>query len=155
MIPDGKKIYGSFIGQPIFARKLFADLPLSVRKRVSSIQKREKINKGEIISKFGNFPENIYVLREGKAQMTLENALNRKRYARLIEKEEFIGLTQFFSNTPNAMSIITLSPCYFNAFRSQDFLDFLKDEPQICFRLLKEMSLDIQSGYRTFSSMSF
>ena len=155
MILNNSKIYGRFIGQPIFAQELFANLPLTTRKKLLSIHQREKINEGEIICKSGSFPENIYVLIKGKAQMTLQNELNRKKNTRLIEKDEIIGLTQFISGSPNEMDVVALSPCSLDVFSTQDFLNFLKEEPQVCFRLFNELSLDIQSGYKIFSSMFF
>lgn len=155
MIPNSRKFYGRFIGQPISAQKLFVHLPSKTKKKLSAIQKREEIKAGEIISKIGSFPENIYVLNEGKAQIIWQNGLNRETNIRLIEKKEFIGLTHAISGLPNEMNIIALSLCSLDVFQTKDFLNFLKDEPQICFRLFEQLSLDIQSSYKVFSSIFF
>ena len=150
-----QKIYGRFIGESLFAANLFGDLPRTTREKIAAIKRRKAVKKGETISKIGSFPENIYVLTEGTAQMVVPNALNRQPCLRLIEKEEFINLTEAISGLPNEMSVISLSPCSLNAFRTQDFLRFLKDEPQVCFRLFKQLSLNIQSSCTIFSSMFF
>ena len=155
MISDNRKIYGRFIEQPIYAEKLFADLPLETRKKLLAIQKSENIKEGETISKIGSFPEFIYVLTEGKAQISYNNELNHKNISRLIEKEEFIGLTQLISGLPNEITITALTPCSLNVFQTQDFLYFLKNEPQVCFSLFAQLSLDIESSYQIFSSMYF
>lgn len=155
MILDSKKFYGCFIGKPIFAKDLFSNLPLKTRKNLASIQQHEKINEGEIISKIGSFPENIYVLIKGKAQLALRNELNLKNITRLVERGEVIGLTQSLSGSPNEVNIVALSPCSVDVFSTPDFLNFLKNEPQVCFRLFNRLSLDVQSDYRIFSSMFF
>lgn len=150
-----KNFYGHFIRQPIFAKDLFGNLPSVTEKKLASIKQREEINEGEIISKIGSFPENIYVIVKGKAQMILPNELNRKKKIRLIENEEIIGLTQSLSGSPCEMSVVALSPCSLDAFRAEDFLNFLKDEPQVCFRLAKRLSQNIEADYKTFASMIF
>lgn len=155
MISDSRKFYGRFIGQPISAQELFAHLPLTTRKKLLAIKKSEKVNTGETISKAGSFPENIYVLTEGKAEMTLQNELNQKKNTRLIEIEEFIGLTELISGSANEMDIVAISPCTLDVFKNRDFLNFLKDEPQVCFRLFEQLSLDIKSSYELFCSMFF
>ncbi|MEK7725105.1 MAG: cyclic nucleotide-binding domain-containing protein [Acidobacteriota bacterium] len=155
MILNTKKIYGRFIGQPIYAEDLFSNLSPTTRKKIALIQERKEIKEGEIISKIGSFPKNISVLIEGKAQISLRNELNKKNNSRFVEKGEIIGLTQFFSNSPNEMNIVALSPCFLDVIVAEDFLKFLKNEPLVCFRLLSQLSLDIQSSYQTFSSMFF
>lgn len=155
MISESRKIYGRFIEQPIYAEKLFADLPLETRKKLLAIQKSENIKEGETISKIGSFPINIYVLTDGKAEMTFRRDAKHKKVSRLIEKDEFIGLTQLISGLPNETNITALTPCSFNVYQTQDFLSFLKNEPQICFNLFAQLSLDIESGYKIFSSMYF
>lgn len=155
MIFESKKFYGRFIGQPISARNLFCNLPPATRKKIASLQERKKINEGEIICQPGNFPQNIYVLIDGKAKMTFRNGLNQKQNTRLIENGEIIGLTQSISGSPNELDIVALSPCSVDSYQTKDFLNFLKDDPQVCFRLANQMSLNIESDYKVFSSMLF
>lgn len=155
MILDSKKTYGRFIGQPIYAKDLFGNLPSATRKNLALIQERKKINGGETIMEIGSFPENIYVLQKGKTRMSFYNDLSKNIYFRLIEKNEIIGLTQSVSEAPSELSVKTITACLFDVFPTKDFFNFLKSEPQVCFRLVNQLSLDIESNYKTFSSMIF
>lgn len=156
MIFDNKKIYGRFIGQPIFASDLFGNLPKDIAEKLASIQIQKKTCKGEIITRIGDSPETINVLVEGEAQIKLKkNDLKTKQNIRQVEKGEVLGLTQFVSSTNSEIEVMVLSDCLWNVFQVDDFLKLLKDEPQLCYRLANQLSLDIQDGYRFFSSMSF
>lgn len=156
MIFDNKKIYGRFIGQPLFASELFGNLPKDIAEKLKSIQIQKKTCKGEILTQIGEFPKTINVLLEGEAQIELKkNDLRTKHNIRRVEKGEILGLTQFVSSTDSEIEVRVLSDCLWNVFKVEDFLKLLKEEPQICYRLANQLSMDIQDGYRFFSSMSF
>lgn len=156
MIFDNKKIYGRFIGQPIFAADLFGNLPEDIAEKLASIQTQKKTCKGEIIIRIDDSPETINVLLEGESQIRFKkNDLRTKHNTRRIEKGEIIGLTQFVANTNSEIEVTALSDCLWNTFRVEDFLKLLKEEPQLCYRLANQLSLDIQDGFRFFSAMKF
>lgn len=155
MILKSKKIHGRFIGQPISAQNLFCDLPIKTNKRLAFIRQSKEIQKRKTILEVGCFPQNFYVLRAGNAQIIIKNQLNQKTLTRLVETKEIIGLTQFLGNSPNETKVVTLSTCYFDVFPCQEFLNLLKDEPELCFRLAGILSLDLQFGYKSFASTDF
>ncbi len=148
-------IYGRFLGKPISADELFCDLPLKTKQSLASLKQTKKVLKGEIVTQIGSFSSFIYLLQNGKAQMSLKNNLGMKKNIRLVEKKEIIGLKHLFANAPGEMFLETLSPCDFEIIKQTDFIEFLKNEPQICFRLASLLSLNIQLSYETFSNSNY
>ena len=150
MIFRNKQFYGRFIGQPISAQKLFCDLPAATKKRLNSICRQKNALEGEIITEDNEFSNKIFVLQSGQAEMRFKNNLNKKNTVRLVENNEIIGLTQFISDSPNQINIVTLTPCLWDFFPAQDFLQLLNADCQLCFRLSQIISSDIQKSYLSF-----
>lgn len=148
-------IYGCFIGKPISADELFGDLPPVTRKSLASLKQTKKILKGEIVTAIGSFSPFIYLLQNGKAQLTFNSDLGAQKNTRLVEKKEIIGLKQVFAGSPSEIRLETLSACHFEVIKQTEFIEFLKNEPQLCFRLTRLLSLDIQQNYSLFSSSTY
>ncbi|HRH42065.1 MAG TPA: cyclic nucleotide-binding domain-containing protein [Pyrinomonadaceae bacterium] len=155
MILKSKKIHGRFIGQPISAQRLFSDLPIKTKKKLAFIRQSKEIQKRKTILEIGSFPQNFYVLRAGKAQIIIKNQLNQQTLTRLVEIKEIVGLTQFLGNSPNETKVVTLSTCYFDVFPCHEFLNLLKEENELGFRLAGILSLDLQISYKSFESTDF
>lgn len=155
MILKHNTIYGRFISKPISAELLFADITEKAEKSLASLRQGKNIPKGKIITEIGRDPKNIYILLRGQAQMAYNNGFNLKSNIRSVEKNEIIGLTQLIASTPEEISVVTLTPCVFEVIPAKELLQFLYEEPQICFRLASLLSSNIQHGYLAFTSSDF
>ncbi|MBX7169950.1 MAG: cyclic nucleotide-binding domain-containing protein [Pyrinomonadaceae bacterium] len=155
MILDSHKFYGRFIGNPISAKSLFCDLAPETEKKINALKSQKILPTGKIIGENNDLNKNIFILQEGKSELTFFNALTQKKYHREIENKEIIGFTQIISNSPTDLKVLTLTPCHFDVFPGEEFLQLLENEPQLSYRLLRLLSSDIQTNYKTFTSMLF
>lgn len=155
MILDSHKFYGRFIGNPISAKFLFSDLTPETERKINALKSSKIVPTGKILGEYNDLNKKIFILQDGKSELTFYNDLTQRNYHREIEKKEIIGFTQIISNSPPDFKVLTLTLCQFDVFPGAEFLQLLENEPQLSYRLLKLLSSDIQTNYKTFTSMIF
>jgi signal-transduction protein with cAMP-binding, CBS, and nucleotidyltransferase domain len=154
MAHEREIIWGCFHDTQYFAENLFDKLPPEFRKSLSKIKQIKEFQEKRIVIAKGKLP-NIYVLREGQAKINFFNQINQKNVAQLIEKDRIIGLTETIGNFNFKMKVKTITPCVFEFIKQKDFLKLLYNEPEVCFQLVKMLSLDLNNNYKTFYSSTF
>jgi CRP-like cAMP-binding protein len=136
---------------PLFADNLFCDLTPDSLKSLDKIKQTKRFQKGDCFFSEGDMPNFIYLLREGKAQLLLNDKLKDINTARLIEPDEIFGLTETIVNQPFETGAKTITSCVCECIGREDFIRFLQDEPEVSFRLTHLLALNLQKSYR-FSS---
>lgn len=136
------------LGNPIFADYLFCGLPPKARASLAGIKQRKRFQKGTTIIAGGEMPAGIYILRVGKARMFLKPELDKGLISRPIKTNEYLGLTEAIAQLPYKMNVISVSSCFCEFIEREDFLRFLSEEPQICFRLAEFLSVRINKNYQ-------
>jgi CRP-like cAMP-binding protein len=138
---------------PLFADNLFCDLTTKSLKSLDTIKHTKRFQKGVCFFSRGDMPNFIYLLREGKAELLLNDKLNDINIARLIEPDEIFGLTETIVNLPYETGAQTITSCICECIGREDFIRFLQDAPEVCFRLTHLLALNLQKSYR-FSSIN-
>jgi CRP-like cAMP-binding protein len=90
----------------------------------------------------------IYLLVKGKVQLLL----NGKDVIQFIEPDEIFGLTEAIANLPYEMNAETSSTCLCECIGREEFIRFLQTEPEVCFRLVQMLGLNLQKSYQLFIS---
>jgi CRP-like cAMP-binding protein len=140
---------------PLFADKLFCDLSPESLKSLNKIKETKQFRKGFRFFSGEEMPHCIYILREGKVQLLLNDKSKDLQLARLIEPNEIFGLTEIIADLPYEMNAETITLCTCECFEREDFIRFLFSEPEVCFRLVKLLSLNLQKSYELlFSSIN-
>jgi CRP/FNR family transcriptional regulator, polysaccharide utilization system transcription regulator len=144
--------YNKFFGKPFLADDLFCDLSPQTSKSLAKIKQQIKFKKNEAIFSIGEKPRSIYVFIEGKAHLYFNTDLNERFVIRDIYQNEILGLTESLASFPYETGIQTLSNCICDCFPREEFIDFLQNNSQVSFRLLKMLGSGLQNSYQTFSS---
>lgn len=147
-----KTDFGCFFGSPIFADNLFFDLAPKALESLTSIKQAKQFEKNSVIFSIGAVPSGICVLLEGEARL-ISNA--NANAVRQVAPNEILGLTEAFSNLPYELRAETITTCRLEFIERGDFISFLHQEPQICFRLAHSLGSNLQKSYRNFSSSTF
>jgi len=142
-----------FFEQPLSTGQLFSDLPTDKFKMLAEKCRKIRFEKGENILSNGTLPDCVYIFSRGKAEIS-SNFNEKKQNIRLILEDEIIGLTEVLGNFPPETDVETLTECECNCIPRETFIEFLLEEPQVCFRLLKIFSENVQKNYRIFSSLN-
>lgn len=128
---------------PLFADSLFCDLTPKSHKSLAGIKHKRRFQKDVIIFAAGDIPCCIYSLLKGKAQILLNADLH---IFRPVEPNEILGLTETIAGLPFKITLKTITSCEFEFIENGDFLRFLHDEPEVCFRLVKLLGINLQES---------
>lgn len=148
MLLEQRKIQGHYAGNSFAADGLFGDLPPKALESLARVKRNKRIPKGVVLFARGEMPRGIYMLVKGAAQLTANAELNNSHIVRSVEPNEVLGLTETIAGLPYKLLVKTNSPCVFEFIERQDFIQFLRREPDVCFRLLRMLGLNLQKTYR-------
>ena len=132
---------------PILADNLFCGLTAKSCASLAKIKQTKKFHEGETFFSAGEMPCRVYVLREGAARIVLNTAQNLTA-SRSIEPNEIVGLTETMANLPYEIKAEAVTSCLCECIRREDFIRFLHDEPEVCFRLVETLGLNLQKAYK-------
>ena len=135
---------------PLLADQLFCDLTPKSLKSFDKIKQTKRFEKGICFFSRGDMPHFIYLLREGEAELLLNDELKNINIARLIEPNEIFGLTEAIVNLAYETDAKTITSCVCECIGRDDFIHFLEGEPKVCFRLLQLLGLNLQKSYQRF-----
>ena len=135
---------------PLLADNLFCDLMAKSLKSLDKIKQTKRFKKGVCFFSRGDMPHFIYMLREGEAELLLNDELKNINIARLIEPNEIFGLTEAIVNLPYETDAETIKSCICECIGREDFIHFLEGEPEVCFRLVQLLGLNLQKSYQRF-----
>jgi CRP-like cAMP-binding protein len=141
---------GSFF--PLTADQLFYGLSPESYEILSRSKRAERFRKGAIVSAAGEIPSGFYVLVEGQIKLRLKTESSGESVGRLIEPSEIFGLTETIAGVPSEMNAETITPCLCEYIAREDFVRFLQDEPELSFRLMSQLAVNLQKNYQRFVS---
>jgi CRP-like cAMP-binding protein len=151
MLIEQQTISECFFGNAFSADRLFCGLSPKPQQLLTAIKQKKRFKKEATVFASGELPRCIYFLLEGKAQMFTKIASPEKNLVRSIMPPEILGLTEAITNLPYETSLKTVTPCLFECIERGDFIRFLQNEPEACFRLLQMLGTNIHKIYQLFA----
>jgi CRP-like cAMP-binding protein len=140
---------------PLRADDLFCGLAPKSFAFLAKIHQTKQFEKGVRFFSGGDSVREVYILRKGKARLLLNDEFKNLRVARTIELNELFGLTEMLAGLPCATDARAITLCTCECFERADFIGFMRSEPEVCFRLLKLLGLNLQKSYKLlFSSIN-
>ena len=88
----------------------------------------------------GQMPRGIFVLCKGSVKLSINSPSGRTVIVKLAEPGEVLGLSATISGKPYEVTAETLDPCQVNFVKREDFLRFLKDDVEACFKVAEQLS---------------
>jgi CRP-like cAMP-binding protein len=134
---------------PLFAGDLFCDLTPASLEALTHIKQTKQLQKGVSFFVAGDTPRYVYLLVKGEAQLFF-NDKKGIDIARLIEPNEILGLIEMILNLPYETDARTITPCIYENIGREDLIRFLHGEPEVCFRLVQLLSLNLQKSCQPF-----
>ena len=135
---------------PLRAEGVFCDLSPETLESLAAIKQTKRFRKHSRLFTAGDMPCCIYRLVSGRARLFIKDASNNKRVIRFIAQDEIFGLTEAIANIPYETNAETVTACLCECFGREDFIRFLHDEPQICFRLVKLLGSNLQRAVNSY-----
>jgi CRP/FNR family cyclic AMP-dependent transcriptional regulator len=138
--PYGMEIVESCLTCKLRVDRIFCDLPASALQTFESIKYATAYPQGAVLFVEGQMPRGIFVLCKGSVKLSINSPNGRTMIVKLAEPGEILGLSATISGKPYEVTAETIDPCQVNFVKRDDFLRFLKDDVEACFKVAEQLS---------------
>jgi CRP/FNR family transcriptional regulator len=138
--PSGMEIVESCLTCKMSADRLFCDLPVAALQAFEKIKFATAYPQGAVLFVEGQTPRGIFVICKGSVKLSLNSPNGRTMIVKLAEAGELLGLSATISGKPYEVTAETIDPCQVNFVKREDFLVFLKDDVEACFKVAEQLS---------------
>jgi len=137
--PYGMEIEESCLTCKLRADRIFCNLPASALQTFESIKSATAYPPGAVLFVEGQLPRGIFVLCKGSAKLSINSPGGKTMIVKLAEPGEVLGLSATMSGKPYEVTAQTIDPCQVNFIKRDDFLKFLKDDVEVCFKVAEQL----------------
>jgi len=140
LTPYGMEIVESCITCKLRSDRIFCDLPPTALEAFENIKYATAYPQGAVLFVEGQLPRGIFVLCKGSVKLSINSPSGRTIIVKLAEAGEVLGLSATISGKPYEVTAETIDPCQVNFVKRDDFLRFLKDDVEACFKVAEQLS---------------
>ncbi|HUB02675.1 MAG TPA: Crp/Fnr family transcriptional regulator [Terriglobales bacterium] len=138
--PYGLDIIESCLTCKMRAERLFCDLPTAALQSFESIKYATAYPKGAVLFVEGQAPRGIFVLCKGRIKLSICASDGKTLILKIAEPGEVLGLSAAVSGKAYELTAETIDPCQVNFVKRDDFLRFLKEHSDACFKVAEQLS---------------
>jgi CRP/FNR family transcriptional regulator, cyclic AMP receptor protein len=151
--PYGLDIIESCLTCKTRSEHLFCDLPAAALQTFESIKYATAYPKGAVLFVEGQAPRGIFVLCKGRVKMSICATDGKTLIVKIAEPGEVLGLSATVSGKPYELTAETVDPCQVNFVKRDDFLRFLKEHSDACFKVAEQLSEKYNSACHEVRSL--
>ena len=151
--PYGMEIVESCLTCKLRAHRIFCDLPATALQTLENIKYAAAYPEGAVLFLEGQMPRGIFVLCKGTVKLSINSPGGRTMIVELAEPGEVLGLSATISGKPYEVTAETIDPCQVNFVKRDDFLRFLKEDVQACFKVAEQLSEKYQDACNEVRSL--
>ncbi len=137
--PYGMEIVESCLTCKLRTDRIFCDLPPAALQAFENIKSATAYPPGAVLFVEGQMPRGIFVLCKGSVKLSINSPSGRTMIVKLAEPGEVLGLSATISGKPYELTAETIDPCQVNFVKRDDFLKFLKDDVETCFKVAEQL----------------
>jgi CRP/FNR family transcriptional regulator, cyclic AMP receptor protein len=134
------------------AERLFRNLPASTLHSFDAIKTLFLFPKGARLFAEGEQPRGVFVLCAGRVKLTESSLEGKTVIVRLAEPGEVLGLSATISGDPYHLTAETTEPCQADFVRRDDFLRYLREQPEVCLRVIEMLSEILRAAHTQIRS---
>ncbi len=138
--PYGMEIVESCLTCKLRIDRIFCDLPPAALQAFENIKYATAYPQGAVLFVEGQIPRGIFVLCKGSVKLSINSPAGRTVIVKLAEPGEVLGLSATISGKPYEVTAETIDPCQVNFVKRDDFVRFLKDDVEACFKVAEQLS---------------
>ncbi len=138
--PYGMEIVESCLTCKLRTKRSFCDLPPAALQAFEGIKYATAYPRGAVLFVEGQLPRGVFVLCKGSVKLAISSPSGRTVMVKLAEPGEVLGLSATLSGKPYEVTAETIDPCQVNFVKRDDFLRFLKDDVEACFKVAEQLS---------------
>ena len=137
--PYGMEIVESCLTCKLRVDRIFCDLPQAALQNFENIKFATAYPQGAVLFVEGQVPRGIFVLCKGSVKLSINSPSGRTMIVKLAEPGEVLGMSATISGKPYEVTAETIDPCQINFVKREDFLKFLKDDVEVCFKVAEQL----------------
>ncbi|MGA2413238.1 MAG: Crp/Fnr family transcriptional regulator [Candidatus Sulfotelmatobacter sp.] len=138
--PYGLEIVESCVTCKLRADRIFCDLSPTALQTFENMKFASAYPQGAVLFVEGQVPRGIFVLCKGTVKLSINSPSGRTMIVKLAEPGEVLGLSATISGKPYEVTAETIDPCQVNFVKRDDFLRFLKEDVEACFKVAEQLS---------------
>ncbi|HVI09186.1 MAG TPA: Crp/Fnr family transcriptional regulator [Candidatus Binatia bacterium] len=138
--PYGMEIVENCLTCKLRAERLFCDLPPAALQSFEEIKFTTAYPEGATLFVERQEPRGIFVICRGSVKLSVSAPNGKVMIVKIAEPGEVLGLSATVSGRPYEVTAETLDPCQVNFVKREDFLRFLKNDVQVCFKVAQQLS---------------
>ena len=151
--PYGLDIIEDCLSCKMRAEHIFCDLPPTALHSFEAIKYATAYPKGAVLFVEGQAPRGIFVLCKGRVKLSICSTEGKTLILKIAEPGEVLGLSATVSGKTYELTAETIDPCQVNFVKREDFLRFLKDHADACFRVAEQLSDKYNTACREIRSL--
>jgi CRP/FNR family transcriptional regulator len=145
--PCGLELVESCVGCRRQRTGFFCNLPRHCLAAFEKIKFAYLLPKGSTLFVAGQMPGGVFLLCAGKVKLYVPADLGRARIIRIAGPGEVLGLHSCIASAPHEFTAETLQPCQIAAIRREDFLRWLHEDRDACWKTAQTLSRGCQMAY--------
>jgi len=98
-------------------------------------------------------PRGVYFLCKGRVKLSMTSSEGKAVILRIAKPGEVLGLHAVVSGEPFQASAETVEPCQVNFIRREDFLQFLRNNPEASIHAAQQLSANYQAACEQIRSL--
>ena len=109
--------------------------------------------KGAVLFFEEQSPRGVFMLCRGRVKLSVCSADGKMLILRIAEPGELLGLSAVVSDRIYKATAETMETCQVNFIRKEDFLSFLREHGEACFRVAQHLSQNYHTAYVQIRSL--
>ena len=119
---------------------LFAGLEDSAIEEIARLLIDRRFPKDAVIFEDGSVGDYMYLILEGQVKITKMSDDGREKILEILEPGDFFGEMSLLDREPRSASVKTTRACLLLALSRQDFLDLLRQNPDVSMEMIRVLS---------------
>jgi CRP/FNR family transcriptional regulator, cyclic AMP receptor protein len=119
---------------------MFCSLPAATLQAFENIKFTSAYPAGAVLFVEGEQPRGIFVLCKGRVKLSIGASNGKTLIVKIAEPGELLGSSATVSGKPYEMTGETIDPCQISFVKRDDFLAFLRQNSDACFKLAEQLS---------------
>lgn len=127
--------------------KLFCNLPIEALRNLDEIKYTSSFPKGAVLFFEGQSPRNVFVVCRGRIKLSTCSSEGKALITQIASEGDLIGLSATMAGKPYEVTAEALEPCTVTVIRRVDFLRFVAEHAEACFKVAQHLGNDYHAAF--------
>ncbi len=134
---------------------LFANLDEKDLSDIAGLLIQRKVPRDAVIFEEGTLGDYMYLIQEGQVKVTKMSEDGREKILEMFGPGDFFGDMSLFDREPRSASIKTTKACVLMALSRHDFLELLRQNPDVSMQVIQELSRRLRDADEQIRALLF